>query len=161
MIIGVTGPRPGKPWSFPYGESKAKQLITSWLLHQLADVCPDKARTGMALGVDQWFAELCIKLDIPFVADVPFEGQELAWPLESQQKYWEIRDKACDVVIVSERPVRMTNYEITERMFKRNEHIVNNCDLLLAVWNGARGGTANCVNYARQVDREIRRLKEW
>ena len=40
----------------------------------------------------------------------------------------------------------------------RNEAMVNDCDLLLALWNGTSGGTANCIRYANSVKREIRNL---
>jgi uncharacterized phage-like protein YoqJ len=43
---------------------------------------------------------------------------------------------------------------------KRNEWMVDHCDLLIAVWDGSEGGTANCVRYARHHERQIKRL-EW
>jgi hypothetical protein len=41
----------------------------------------------MALGWDQAFAQACVDLEIPFVAAVPFHGQEKRWPRESQKYY--------------------------------------------------------------------------
>ena len=32
-------------------------------------------------------------------------------------------------------------------MQKRNEFMVDNSDLVVAVWNGTSGGTANCLAY--------------
>ncbi len=40
-------------------------------------------------------------------------------------------------------------------MDKRNKWMVDNCDLLIAVWNGTSGGTANCVNYAKSINKQI------
>ena len=40
-------------------------------------------------------------------------------------------------------------------MQKRNEYMVDKCDILLAVWDGSAGGTNNCVKYARKLDKEI------
>jgi uncharacterized phage-like protein YoqJ len=37
-----------------------------------------------------------------------------------------------------------------ELMQIRNEWMVDRCDLLIAVWNGTPGGTANCVAYAKK-----------
>ena len=34
-------------------------------------------------------------------------------------------------------------------MQKRNKYIVDNCDILLAIWDGSKGETGNCVKYAR------------
>jgi uncharacterized phage-like protein YoqJ len=35
-------------------------------------------------------------------------------------------------------------------MQRRNEWMVERADVILALWNGSSGGTANCVAYARQ-----------
>ncbi len=34
--------------------------------------------------------------------------------------------------------------------------MVNNCDMLIAVWDGSDGGTANCVKYAQSKGVDIR-----
>ena len=41
------------------------------------------------------------------------------------------------------------------KMQTRNEWMVNHCDKLIAVWNGSDGGTGNCVNYAKSINKEI------
>ena len=47
-------------------------------------------------------------------------------------------------------------------MQKRNEWIVDNSLRLLALWDGSKGGTANCVTYARYGRREIKNVwPEW
>lgn len=33
--------------------------------------------------------------------------------------------------------------------------MVNNSDIVIAVWNGSKGGTGNCVNYAKMQKKEI------
>ena len=33
----------------------------------------------------------------------------------------------------------------------RNQWMVDNCELLIAVFDGTSGGTANCVNYAKSI----------
>ena len=43
-------------------------------------------------------------------------------------------------------------------MQERNEWMVNNCDVLIAVWDGTSGGTANCVKYAESLQLDIRRI---
>ena len=40
------------------------------------------------------------------------------------------------------------------KLQKRNEWMVDHCDILIAVWDGTSGGTANCVNYAQSVNKE-------
>ncbi len=36
-------------------------------------------------------------------------------------------------------------------MQKRNEWMVDNCDMLVAVWDGTDGGTYNCIDYAKRM----------
>jgi len=37
----------------------------------------------------------------------------------------------------------------------RSEWMVQNCDLLVAYWDGSDGGTGNCVKYAKSVGRDV------
>lgn len=105
--------------------------------------------SGMALGVDQWAAEICVELGIPFTAAVPCDGHGSNWPLESQANYCDLLAKAARVHVVSPGPYAAWKLQ------RRNEWMVDNCELLVAVWDGSRGGTANCVKYAQQVGRQI------
>ena len=41
------------------------------------------------------------------------------------------------------------------KMQKRNEWMVDNCDAVIAVWDGAPGGTANTVDYARKLGKSV------
>jgi uncharacterized phage-like protein YoqJ len=110
---------------------------------------PEKCLSGMALGTDQYFASVCLKLRIPLVACIPFEGQEMAWPEVSQKTYRLLRKLASEEVIVSDGGYAAYKMQI------RNEWMVDHCDKLIAVWDGSKGGTANCVEYAKNVGREI------
>jgi len=50
---------------------------------------------------------------------------------------------------------RTDKYSI-DKMQKRNEWMVDNCDLLIAVWNEDKsGGTYNCIQYAKSVNKEV------
>jgi uncharacterized phage-like protein YoqJ len=146
MIIGVTGHRPDKLGGYRPNETqmKVRQAITA----KLVELKPEKLVTGMALGVDQWAAEACIFLGIPFIAAVPFEGQHLAWPAESQQRWLDLIAKAAEVVHVCS-----PGYAVW-KMQTRNKWIVDHCDLLLGVWDGTPGGTKNCLDYADKKGRQ-------
>lgn len=56
----------------------------------------------MALGYDWMIAKVAIKLGIPFIAAVPFVGQEAIWPQKSKDQYNQLISKASEVKIVSE-----------------------------------------------------------
>ena len=104
----------------------------------------------MALGWDQWAAGVCIELQIPFIAAVPFLGQEKVWPQVSKDIYHALLKKAVETVIVCEGSY--ANW----KMQKRNEWMVDHCDKLIACYNGdLSGGTYNCVKYAQDQNKEI------
>lgn len=105
--------------------------------------------SGMALGVDTWAAEYAIQHNIPFQAFVPFEGQEKMWPPASQVYYRELLSKAHVVIKVC--PPGYAAW----KMQKRNEAMVDICNILIAVWDGTSGGTSNCVQYVKSKGRKI------
>ena len=43
-------------------------------------------------------------------------------------------------------------------MQKRNEYMVDLADKVIAVWDGSKGGTGNCVRYAEKCGKEIIRI---
>ncbi len=86
---------------------------------------------------------------IPFIAAVPFLGQESCWPKQTKDKYFDLLSKAESKVIVCE-----GNYAAW-KMQKRNQYMVDNSDILIAVYDGTSGGTQNCVNYANTKTKQI------
>lgn len=142
MIISVTGHRPQDLGGY--------QIIPQ--LYRFAETMlaistkPEYFITGMALGWDQAIAEACIKLNIPFVAYIPFPGQESRWPAQAQTRYNQILYLAKEVYCVSESYSPAT-------MQERNKAMVNSSDMLVALYNPEKGfgGTYNCMQYAKQI----------
>ncbi len=145
MIVAFTGHRPQKLGG--YGPSTMQTMVRVAVRTLLVEKGATAAISGMALGVDQWAAEVCVELGIPFTAAVPFVGQESQWPEESQRHYQLLLQRAYNVVVVSPGPYHPWKLQ------RRNEWMVDNCDVLLAFWDGSPGGTANCVRYAEEVRR--------
>lgn len=106
----------------------------------------------MAQGVDLIWAITAIKIGIPFIAAVPFSGQEKIWPKKSQDLYNRIIAKASEVVFVSEPGPAAWKYQV------RNKWMVDRSDILVAVWDGSSGGTENCYRYAESIDKPIHRI---
>jgi uncharacterized phage-like protein YoqJ len=153
MIFGVTGHRPDKLGGYGTAVMLATQArVKVWLRQQLRGKATGLI-TGMALGVDQWAAEVCVDEKIPFTAALPFAGQEGKWPADSQVYYRVLLYHAVQVIYVSG-----PNYAAW-KFQKRNEYVVDNCQILLAVWDGTSGGTANCVKYAHKVRRHMERFE--
>ena len=115
----------------------------------LKRVKPATVISGMALGWDQALAQAALNLDIPYYAYIPFNGQESKWPVNSQDVYRFLLNKADHIVECSE-----PGYAVW-KMQHRNECMVKDADVVLALWNGSSGGTANCVDYAEKVKKQV------
>lgn len=141
-VVAFSGHRPEKIGG--YGANPLMGWVIARIRQELTEIQPKKCISGMALGVDQEAALVCIDYDIPFTAALPFPGQELRWPTESRVNYQKILQKAAEVVYV------MKNYH-RGAFQARNQWMVNRCDIVLSVWDGSPGGTANCCRYADDV----------
>lgn len=113
--------------------------------------------SGMALGVDMWSAETVLKLrkeypHIKLVCAIPCKNHSAKWGQESKKQWQSIVDKANEVIYVSEEPY--TNWCMQDR----NKFMVDNSDIVLAVWDGTPGGTSNCVTYAMSQKKNIDRI---
>ncbi len=149
MIVAFTGHRPDKLGGYELPNPTYLKVCKD-IDRTLKELKVEKVISGMALGVDQWAASIAIKLGIPFVAAVPFLGQEGMWPNQSKKIYKFLLDKAGEIVIVNEGGFTAKKLQL------RNEWMVDNCDVLIAVYNGDdKGGTANCVRYAKEKKKEI------
>lgn len=148
MIVAFTGHRPDKLGGYKL-PNPTYLHVCQQIDKALQEMKPEKVISGMALGVDQWAAHIAYKLKIPFLAAVPFEGQEKAWPKISQVTYHLLMRMA------SERHIVCDGGYAAYKMQVRNEWMVDHCDLLIAVWDGTPGGTGNCVEYAKSKNKEI------
>jgi uncharacterized phage-like protein YoqJ len=106
--------------------------------------------SGMALGIDMVAAEIVLSKkkeyeDIRLIAAVPFEGQEGKWPEQSQERWRKVISQADEVVLVCE-----PGYAAW-KMQKRNAWMVDHSQAVIAVWDGTKGGTGNCVEYAKKA----------
>jgi uncharacterized phage-like protein YoqJ len=143
MIVAFTGHRP-QHLSLPQREFAKTEI--SRVLRRLQ---PEAVISGMAPGVDIWAVEAALSLGIPFDAYVPFPGQESRWSPEVRKRYFELLGYA--------RTKRIVSPEFTRTAFQdRNVAMVDDCDVVIAVWNGKRsGGTYNCLKYARSVEKAL------
>ena len=107
------------------------------------------AISGMALGVDQIFAEEAIGLGIPVHAAVPFKGQERMWPKQSREHYQNLLSLCTEITFVCS-----SGYAVW-KMQHRNVWMIDNSTQAVAVWNGSAGGTGNAVRVLRKRGRKI------
>lgn len=151
MIIAFTGHRPDKLGGYEMPNPTSRWVC--WCIQEeLERLKPSSAISGMAQGVDQWAAQICINLKIPFIAAIPFSGQEKLWPELAVRRWRWLLGNAEQIVTVCQ-----GDYS-AQKMQKRNEWMVDHCDKLLAVWDGTTGGTANCIRYAEKKKKPIVRI---
>ena len=110
--------------------------------------------TGMAKGVDLWAGEIVADLrdsgiDIKLIAASPYEGFGKGWSPEWQSLCQEISQRADLVKYVC--PGYNKGCFMT-----RNKWMVDHSNLVIAVFNGEKGGTKNTIDYARKQGIEVR-----
>lgn len=154
QVIAVTGHRPDKLGG--YGEhSRLRLWVRACLREEMVLWALRKTTvflSGMALGVDTDWARAAVELGYPFVAVVPFEGQDRVWRPEQQATYRELLGKAREVIVVSD------GGYTPEAMKKRNTWMVKAASAVVAVWDGSSGGTGHCVNEARHHGTFVSRI---
>ena len=102
----------------------------------------------MALGADLDFAELVLKLrkhyPVTLECTIPCPNQTLIWNNTDKLRYKSILKRANEIYLVSERYT-------PECMLKRNRHMVDKSDIVIAVFNGIeKGGTWYTIQYAQR-----------
>jgi predicted Rossmann fold nucleotide-binding protein DprA/Smf involved in DNA uptake len=142
LILAGTGHRPDKLGG--YGADATARLVR-FAQGALLELRPAKIISGMALGWDQALAKACVLEGVPFDAYVPFLGQESVWPKASQERYKYLLGKADLINYVCE-----PGYAAW-KMQSRNGAMARAADVVLALWNGSDGGTANCVKFAKNT----------
>lgn len=159
-VVAFTGHRPQK-FAFGFDESHPDCLELKDVLREaIYKAIGRGARyfiTGMALGVDMWAAEEiidCRKVDakIQLEAAIPCRNQERVWPKALQDRYHQILAQCNKVTLVTDAPFDPKVMQI------RNRYMVDKCDLLIAVYDGSRGGTKQTVDYALETGKRVLRI---
>ena len=151
-----TGHRADKlPWNRNENDSRCLHLKK-----QLADVVKALYDSGcrhyicgMATGADILFGEAVAALraehpDVSLEAAIPFEGQSSHWCEADRRRYFRLAEE-CDI-----RTVLHSCYT-PDCMMDRNRYMVDNSDVLVAVYNGSPGGTQSTMLYAMRRGLEI------
>lgn len=174
MNIAFTGHRPSKLGGYNWN-TKSNQLLMLKIIQEIENIkiTNDESElhfiTGGAIGVDQMAFYICNKLKEKHKSDeitrttelaIPFLHQDIKWFGNDRNRYNEQKLQADIVTYVD----KLDDYKIKgyqedvyypAKMQQRNKYMVDNCDLLIAVWDGSKVGTANCVNYAKKLGKKI------
>ncbi|MGL6184725.1 MAG: SLOG family protein [Clostridium chrysemydis] len=177
MNICVTGHRPSNPNLGGYNwNSDKNQRIMLKLYHTVEDILKENPNEiincieGGALGIDQMFYRSCEVLrakypgKITLEMAIPFKDQPIKWFNENDiDRYYKQKELADIVTFVDE----LEEYHLKgiekgvyhpAKMMKRNMYMVDKADIVIAVWDGSKGGTGNCVNYDKKMNKTIIRI---
>ena len=128
--------------------------------------------SGGAQGFDQlafWTVYTFSKKhpDIKDIVYIPFHGQDRRWVedgLFGQHEYRRMLRLADEVKCVKDMLPDGDRYNIPALMMKRNEAMVNDADIVIALypfdtdWKTMSGGTANCMRYAHRNHKPIQQI---
>jgi len=109
--------------------------------------------SGFAEGVDLIAAKIVLSLkndgfDIELEAALPGMNQAMYWTPEQKNVYYRLLDQADHRSCPDQ---KMTRYSC----LKRDEYMVDQADLVIAVFDGKKGGTAYTLRYARDKKRNL------
>ena len=148
--IAFTGHRPDKLGGYDFDTPKNRNIMRE-LTKLIEQNEADHYICGGALGVDMMALEICYelrrKLNCTIEVAVPFEEQTKYYKDNHKELYRTQLIRANKVTQVD----KLTNYyggTINAKLQRRNEYMVDNADLIIAVWDGSKGGTKNCIDYA-------------
>lgn len=147
MKIGMSGHQDIPPQAIAF----VKQGITSVVSRLTDDLV---GVSSLAVGADQLFASIILEHGGRLHIIVPSEGYETTFPESDDLNRFRLLLKTAD-------RVETLNYPepSKEAFFAAGHRVVDNSDLLVAVWDGkpaeGRGGTADIVHYARSCGTKV------
>ena len=176
--IAFTGHRPNKLGGYDWNTEKNKKIIKKLKQTIINKINENKYNekdfyfiTGGALGIDQMafdiiseYKKIANSINIITEIAVPFKNQSNKWfnkiDINRYNRQLENANKVTYVDTLERYDKTSTkqgeyNYK---KLQIRNEYMVDNCDILVVVWDGSKSGTKNCVDYATKIEKEIIRI---
>ena len=162
LKVCFTGHRPkGLPWG--YDETKEICILFKNVMFSIIEKAIINGYTyfisGMALGIDMICAEIVLELkkkykNVMLECAIPCLNQENKWSIAQQERYRKILHKADIVHYVSKEEYSNTC------MNDRNNYMVEQSDVVIAVWNGRPNRTGNTVKIAKILARKLELLTQ-
>lgn len=158
--VCFTGHRPDKLYGYDIFSplNSAIEIELDKIIKQSILEGYDTFISGGALGVDQMAAHNVVAWrddefpNIKLIIARPFPSQACKWPKTFQNYFDSLCKSANEVIDVSPDPYAAW------KMQKRNIWMVDNSDLVIAVWDGSEGGTGTCIRYAESKNKKIIRI---
>ena len=159
ISVALTGYRPGKlPFGYDLNHPCAIRLraLLKTEFERLILAGCRRFCTGGALGVDMLAAEVILelmeeyegKIKIMHQLCIPCEEHFAKWRDEERQRFFGIATRST-CYYVSHKPY------FNGCMQQRNKYMVDTCRIVIAVYDGQKGGTHNTVEYAKEQNRHL------
>ncbi|WPR73747.1 hypothetical protein [Algoriphagus sp. NG3] len=117
------------------------------------------AFSSLAIGADQLFAKVILKMDVDLGAVIPCSGYEKTFNKSGLKAYCRILEKCKFKEILNFKSPSQ------EAFFEAGKTIADNSDVLFAIWDGNAskgwGGTADIVRYAIDIQKPIIHMNPW
>ena len=142
-----------RPQSLPFGfnENDArcaalKKALREQIIHLIEKENVTHFISGMAIGIDMYAAEIVLDLKksypgITLESAIPCETQPVKWSEALRERYYNIAAQ-CD------KETMLQTHYTPDCMDKRNKYMVDQSDVIIAVWSGSPSGTGKTVTYA-------------
>lgn len=109
--------------------------------------------SGMAKGADLILTKIILELKRVYEGlflecAIPFEGQSRGWEKEQKKFYDTARDNSDKVTIIG-KSRSIYNF------MARNRYMVDNSDIVIAVYDGKSGGTKFTYDYAVKKGKQV------
>lgn len=149
-----------RPKSLPFGNDEGapgcerlKELLRENIERQITENGITHFISGMAMGVDIYAAEIVLQLKEKY----PHITLECAIPCETQANRWNDswRNRYFDIIYRADAAKTLQTRYTYDCLMKRNKYMVDNSDVVIAVWNGEKSGTGNTVRYAESCGKSI------
>lgn len=171
MNICFTGHRPNKLGGYNWNSSKNQDIMYE-VSEKIMDILEENENekfyfiTGGALGIDQMAFHICHKLkglyeNITTEIAIPFKNQPNKWfnsiDIERYNHQLQLADKIVyiDTLDKYKLPGSIEGEYSAAKLQIRNKYMVDNSDLVIAVWDGSKSGTKNCIDYAKKNGKRI------
>jgi uncharacterized phage-like protein YoqJ len=143
MILAMTGHR----------EIKDLDSFDSRLISTMDEAQPQAWVQGMADGADLRSALIAINLKVPVISAIPWQTHYKT--TEDIETYRFVLQHSEECFVVTEEE----EYVGPWLFFRRNEWMIDECDKVVAWWDGRQsGGTFGAIKYANKTNKPVRNL---
>lgn len=147
MNVGITG----------HQDMGGKKII-SWVKAEIRQELLhypkiQSARSSLAIGADQLFAQTALELKINLISVIPSKGYEKTFSTKARAEYFWLKKLSTSVELL--------NFPVPseEAFLAAGKHIAEHSDLIFAVWDGlpskGLGGTGDIVKYALSLGKHV------